>query len=186
VDHSHNEAKKPISTGQEEIMGKVEGVIKSEIIRLAKKEVRKISLPLGRDVRVLKSIVFRIRKTVQGLERFATQQQVRLEQEKIKLEVSPEEIKVSRFSPRLIRSLRKRLGITQDDLATLAGVTVGAVHQWESGHFQPREEKKGVLVALRKHGRREVRDLLAQKKKESQPPKKTTRRRRPAKKSKAR
>jgi DNA-binding transcriptional regulator YiaG len=168
-------------------MGKVEGIIKSEIVRLSKREVRKISLPLGRDVRMLKGIVSKIRKTVQGLERLAAQQQARLGKEKIILEATPEEVKVSRFSPRLIRSLRKRLGITQEELATLAGVTVGAVHQWETGHFQPREEKKGVIVALRKSGRREVREILEEKKRESKPPKKTVRRtRRPAKKSRAR
>ena len=42
------------------------------------------------------------------------------------LEAAPEEVKISRFSPRLIRSLRKHLGITQKELAILAGVTVGA------------------------------------------------------------
>ncbi len=77
------------------------------------------------------------------------------------------------FLSRLIRSLRKRLGITQDELATLAGVTVGAVHQWEMGKFQPRDDKKGVLVALRGHGRREVQRLLeeARGKVESSPEK---------------
>jgi DNA-binding transcriptional regulator YiaG len=76
------------------------------------------------------------------------------------LEAAPEEVKMSRFSPRLIRSLRGHLGITQKELAILAGVTVGAVHQWESGHFKPGTKKKAVMVALRKLGRREVRKLL--------------------------
>ena len=35
-------------------MGKIEAIIKSEIVRLAKREIRKISVPLGRDVRALK------------------------------------------------------------------------------------------------------------------------------------
>ena len=39
-------------------MGKVEEIIKSEIVRLARKEVRKVSRPLGRDLRSLKSVVF--------------------------------------------------------------------------------------------------------------------------------
>ena len=145
-------------------MGKVEGIIKSEILRLAKREIRKISVPLGRDVRSLKSVVSQIRKTVMALERFATHQQKELSKTKTPLEVAPEEIKISRFSPRLIRSLRKRLSVTQKELATLCGVTVGAIHQWESGMFKPRGEKKGVIVALRKLGRREVRRLLEERK----------------------
>ena len=38
-------------------MGKIEGIIKSEIVRLARREIRKISVPLGRDVWFLKSAV---------------------------------------------------------------------------------------------------------------------------------
>jgi transcriptional regulator with XRE-family HTH domain len=63
----------------------------------------------------------------------------------------------------LIRSLRGHLGITQRELAALTGVTIGAVHQWESGKFKPNMKKKAVMVALRKLGRREVRKLLEEK-----------------------
>ena len=145
-------------------MGKVEGIIKSEIVRLAKREIRKISVPLGRDVRSLKTVVSQIRKTVMALERFAAHQQEESSKTKTPLKAAPEEIKISRFSPRLIRSLRKRLSITQKELATLAGVTVGAIHQWESGMFKPKDAKRGVIVALRKLGRREVRSLLEERK----------------------
>jgi DNA-binding transcriptional regulator YiaG len=79
------------------------------------------------------------------------------------LEAAPEEVKVSRFSPRLIRTLRGHLGITQKELAILTGVTVGAVHLWESGQFKPSEKKKAAMVALRKLGRREVRKLVEKK-----------------------
>ena len=168
-------------------MGKVETTIRSEITRLAKREVRKISLPLSRDVRMLKGTMLHIRKAVQTIERLAAKQQAFLGKEKGQLEATPEEVEISRFSPRLFRSLRKRLGISQKELATLVGVTVGAVHQWESGKFQPRDEKKGALVALRKLGRREVRGLLEGKSSESaaseKPKRKTSR---PKKKSRAR
>jgi len=144
-------------------MGKVEAIIKSEIVRLAKREMRRISVPLGRDVRFLKNAVSQLRKMVLELERFTALQKKELKKKKIPLEATPEEVKISRFSPRLIRSLRGRLGVTQNELAVLAGVTVGAIHQWESGMFKPRDEKKGLLVALRKLGRREVRRLLEEK-----------------------
>jgi hypothetical protein len=54
-------------------MGKLEAPIKSEIVRLAKREMRKTSVPLGRDVRLLKGTVSQLRKTVLALERFAAQ-----------------------------------------------------------------------------------------------------------------
>lgn len=145
-------------------MGKVEAIIKSEIVRLAKREMRKITVPLGRDVRLLKGTVSQLRKAVSALERFAAQQTAEMRREKVLFEATPEEVKQSRFSPRLIRALRKHLGVTQKEMATLAGVTVGAIYQWEKGIFEPRGQKKGVLVALRKLGRRDVKKLLEEKK----------------------
>jgi len=144
-------------------MARFETIIKSEIVRLAKREVRKISVPLGRDVRSMKSTVSQLRKAVLTLQRITTQQQKQLEKGETPLQAAPEEVKLSRFSPRLIRSLRGHLGLTQKELAILTGVTVGAVHLWESGQFKPSEKKKSVMVALRKLGRREVRKLVEKK-----------------------
>ncbi len=144
-------------------MGKFEGIIKSEIVRLAKREIRKISVPLGRDVRELKGAVSQLRKAVLTLQRVTALQQKQLEKGETPLQAAPEEVKLSRFSPRLIRSLRGHLGLTQKELAILTGVTVGAVHLWESGQFKPSEKKKAVMVALRKLGRREVRKLVEKK-----------------------
>ena len=144
-------------------MGKLEAIIKSEIERLTRRELRKVSVPMKRDVRLLKIAVSQIRKAVLPLERFAAHQKKELAKREIGLEAAPEEVKKSRFSPRLIKSLRKHLGITQKELAILTGVTVGAAHQWEIGKFNPKPEKKAALVALRKVGRGEVKRLLETK-----------------------
>ena len=144
-------------------MGKVGSIIKSEIIRLTRREIRQVSIPLGRDVRSLKNTVSQLRKSVVSLERFVAQRQKELSKHEVRLEAPPEEIKQSRFSPRLLQSLRKRLGITQKELAILAGVSVGAAHLWETGKFRPKDNKMGPLVALKKLNRREVRELLKQK-----------------------
>jgi DNA-binding transcriptional regulator YiaG len=163
-------------------MSKLETIIKSEIVRLAKREVRKISVPLGRDVRFLKSGVSELRKAVLTLQRITANQQKELERGKMPLEAAPEEVKMSRFSPRLVRSLRGHLSITQKELAILAGVTVGAVHQWESGQFRPSMKKRAVMVALRKLGRREVRKLIEDKKNQMTEKKLPSRRRKGTKK----
>ena len=148
-------------------MGILETTIKSEIVRLAKRELKRVTVPLRRDVRSLKLTVSQLRKTLSGLERLAARRGSDLLGEKAKLSASPEELEKARFSPRLIMALRKRLGITQKQLATLAGVTVGAIFQWEKGMFDPRDDKKAVLVALRKLGRRQVKMLLEEKGREA-------------------
>ena len=144
-------------------MGKLEGTIKSEIVRLAKREMRKTSVPLRRNLRLLKSTVSQIRRAVLALERSTAYQQKELKKRKIPLGATPEEVKKSRFSPRLVQSLRKKLGISQKELAILAGVTVGAAHLWEKGKFKPKDEKKAVMVGLRKLGRRDVKKLLEER-----------------------
>ena len=147
-------------------MSKVEAIIKSEVVRLAKREIRKISVPLVKDVRLLKSTVSQLRKAVLVLERVSARQNTETLREKTQLQANPEEVKISRFSPRLIQALRKRLRITQKEMAVLAGVTVGAIYQWEKGIFEPRGQKKALLVALRKQGRRGVRKLLEERRAE--------------------
>ena len=143
-------------------MGKVESILKSEIIRLARREMRKSFVPLKRDIWSMKDILSQLRKSILILQRFKSQQEKQMAQ-KPAPEVTPEEMKKTRFSPRLIKTLRKHLGISQREMAALAGVTVGAVFQWEKGIFEPKDEKKKILVSLRKLGRREARTLLEDK-----------------------
>ena len=108
-------------------MAQIESIMKSEIIRLARRELRKVSVPLAHNVRSLKRTISQIRKTILALQRLTAVQQKELKKKKVLLKATPEEVKKSRFSPPLIRSLRKQLGISQKELAILAGVTVGAV-----------------------------------------------------------
>ncbi len=144
-------------------MGKLESTIKSEIERLSKREVRKVLVPVGRDARSLRGTVSEIRKIVLAVERFVAAQKKELAKQEIRLEASPEELKKSRLSPRLVRTIRKRLGISQKELGILCGVTVGAVQSWEAGKFKPKDEKRKTLVALRKLRPGEAKKLLARK-----------------------
>ena len=147
-------------------MANLEQTIKSEIVRLSKREARKISVPLSKEVRLLKSTVSQIRRAVLTLERSTVLLKKESQPEEMKLEATPDEVKQSRFSPRLIRSLRQHLKISQRELAVLTGVTVGAAHLWEKGKFRPSDKTKALLVGLRKLGRREVRKLLEERKTE--------------------
>jgi len=151
-------------------MGKLEGIIKEEIIRLAKREMRAKFVPLRRDVRSLKITASQLRKSVAGLQRLVSQQAKQMGPKPV-AEVTPEDMKKARISPRLIKSLRKHLGVSQRELAKLVGVTVGAVFQWEKGKFEPKDNKKKLLIGLRKLGRQGARKLLAEKKEEVAPKK---------------
>jgi DNA-binding transcriptional regulator YiaG len=144
-------------------MGKVENSIKSEISRLAKREVRGTFLPLKREVWKMRLRLSNLSKNFAFLDRLTREQVRQEESKKLRLEASVEEVKASRFTPERISNLRRRLGLTQRELAFLTGVTVGAVGLWEKGKFRPNVHKKAVLVALRKLSKRDVRKILAEK-----------------------
>ena len=144
-------------------MGKIEDVVRSEIVRLAKKQLRADVLPLTREVRELKRTVSRMNKTVAMLERIVARQQREMQQQKAQLQVSDDEVKRARFSPALIQKLRKRLGLTQSDMATLVGVSPATIGFWESGDTAPRDANRAALVALRKLGRRDAKQLIEKK-----------------------
>ncbi len=141
-------------------MGKVESTIRSEILRLAKKEIRSIFIPLKRELRIMKLRVSDLKKNVAVLDRLNRERGRGEDGQEYNFQASPEEVKASRFTPQRIRMLRQRLGISQKELALLTKVTIGAVGSWEKGKFEPKTDKKGILLGLRKLKKRGVKRLL--------------------------
>ena len=143
-------------------MPKIENVLRSEIIRMAKREVCTMFLPLKREAWQMKTKLSILAKMLGPIDRVVKEKMNR-EEARPKLEASPEEVKASRLTPDRIRGLRRKLSISQRELAILTGASLGAVLSWEKGKFNPKLEKKTTLVALRKLGKREVRKILEQK-----------------------
>jgi DNA-binding transcriptional regulator YiaG len=146
-------------------MAKLESIIKSEIQRLAKHEVRTVFRPLRKEVWGMKLKLSNLLKEFTVLNRLAKEISKAKSPEQ-KLAASPEEVKASRFTPERIRHLRIKLGISQREMGVLVGATIGAVASWESGKFKPQGEKKAALVALRKVRKRDVKKMLAEKPRE--------------------
>ncbi len=159
-------------------MAKLESIIKSEIQRLAKREVRSAFRPLRKEVWGLKLKLSNLLKNFTVLDRLAKEIS-KAKSTEPKLEASPEEVKASRLTPERIAGLRKKLGISQRELGLLVGASLGAVAMWEKGKFKPKGEKKAALVALRKVRKRDVRKMLAEKTvetKREESPKKSSKR----------
>jgi len=142
-------------------MAKMEGAIKSEILRLAKREVRAAFLPLRRELWGMKLKLSALSKGFATLNRQS--KGLRREEAGPKLEASPDEVKASRLTPERIRSLRLKKGLSQRELGILTGTTTGAVLSWEKGKFKPKGDKKATLVALRKVTKRDIKKMLANK-----------------------
>lgn len=53
----------------------------------------------------------------------------------------------------LVRDLRRRLGMTQEELAHALGITVGTVNRWENGRFRPSKLARATIAEFaRRHG----------------------------------
>ena len=143
-------------------MGKVENVLKAEIARLSRRETRHLMTKHVEELRRLRRRVAELTHDVCALKAARAEEQVKTKIRAATETVAGESAATIRMTPRLIRALRNRLGISQADLAKLVGVSTVAVGQWESGRSRPRAESKARIAALRSVGRREVRRLLAE------------------------
>ncbi len=144
-------------------MPKLEQVLKSEIIRLATKQIRGACIPLAREVRQLKRRMSQMGKTVAGLDKIRVELEAKGTAEGVKLEAPEEKVKAARLSPLLIKKLRARLGLSQGQLACVVGVSRQAMAFWELGKSRPQGRNRATLVALRGIGRREVKRMLAER-----------------------
>jgi DNA-binding transcriptional regulator YiaG len=108
--------------GRGGFMPKIEGVIKSEILRLAKRHVKMVFLPLKREVRQMNRRLSGLSRTAAFLSRAA--QQMSQEEAEPKLKATPEDVKTSRVTPERIAGLRRKLGISQRELGILTGTSV--------------------------------------------------------------
>lgn len=158
-------------------MAKLEAMIKEAIARGARRQVRGVVTPLRRELLRLRKKVGELHGMLTVLRRNAVGWKRLMEATPAIPQVSEEEAKAARLSPRLIASLRKRLGLSQTALARLVGVSAPAVAHWEVGNSTPAGKNRGSLVALRKLGKREVKELLARRVKETTARKPHTRKR---------
>jgi len=141
-------------------MGKIEMVLKAEIARLSRREARRLMTKHVEELRRLRRRVAELEHEVRSLKAARAEEQVKTKIRAVTESVAGAEVKTVRMSPKLIRALRNRLGISQAELAKLVGVSTVAVGQWESGRSRPRSESKARIAALRSLGRREARRLL--------------------------
>lgn len=145
-------------------MGKLDAVLRAEITRLARKELKAVVGPLQKQVRELSRQIRGLAAQASQLDRRTSRiQKVQQPERSADLSAPPEEVERSRLSGGLIKKLRRKLGLTQGQLAGLLGVSPAAVQSWEQNIARPAGENRAGIVALRKLGRREVAQMLEER-----------------------
>ena len=139
-------------------MPNLAGVLKEEIRRLARKEIkaelaatRKASAQHRREIAALKRQVKDQARTITSLKRANGK-------------AGATESKVNstsvRFSPQWLQAHRERLELSAADYAALVGVSGLTIYNWEKGKTRPRQQQLEAWGAVRSLGKREARRRL--------------------------
>jgi DNA-binding XRE family transcriptional regulator len=141
-------------------MANLAEVLKSEVSRLARKEVRTQTADMKRQSVAHRKAIAELRRQVGELERKVAMMEpkVLLEAPAPKADAGAE---VARFSLKGLISQRKRLGFTAGEYGTLLGVSGQTVYNWESGKSRPRAKQVVAISEVRGLGKREANARLA-------------------------
>jgi DNA-binding transcriptional regulator YiaG len=142
-------------------MPNIASLLKSEISRVARKEVRTEIAALKKASTIYRAEIAALKRRAQGLE----QELRRLGKAKGPQDTAgstdaPSASK-QRFSAKGLASQRKRLGLSANDCGRLIGASSQSVYNWEAGSAQPRAKHMEAIAALRTMGKKEAKGRLA-------------------------
>ena len=140
-------------------MPNIASVLKDEILRLARKEVRQAVEWLRKVSAQYRSDIAALKRQVAALEK----QQARLGKtgpKKVAVEVEGESSAKFRFSAKRFAAQRQKLGLSAGDMGALLGVSGQTVYHWESGKTRPRQQQLATIAAVRKLGKRAIKAQL--------------------------
>ena len=143
-------------------MANLASVLKSEVTRLARKELRAETESLKKavaaqrsDIAALKRRTSELEKALKALAR-TTARQTPKTRSSATSEEEGADAGQFRFRAAGMASNRKRLGLSAEDFGLLVGASGQSVYLWESGKTKPRPQSLAAIAALRGIGKREV------------------------------
>lgn len=135
-------------------MGKLEAALRSLVERRSGRVVKKALQDVTGRCRDISAELAALRKSFEELRGL-----VQGEAPVAAKLAEPAESKV-RFTKRTPKGVRKRLNLTQGELARLVGVSASAIGAWEAGKSSPRGKNLAKMLALRSATPQEVSDKL--------------------------
>ena len=148
-------------------MPNVATVLKTEISRVARKELRAAVEPLKKVVATQRSEIAALKRRVQEFEKqlkAASRSAARQTAAKPASSSSSDgsaDAEGLRFRAAGMASNRRRLGLSAHDFGLLVGASGQSVYLWEQGKAKPRAKAVAAIAALRGIGKREVTARLA-------------------------
>jgi DNA-binding transcriptional regulator YiaG len=138
-------------------MAQFSQILKSEIVRLARKEIRS-------EVQSLRKAAAQYRSDIAALKRQLVEQQRRISRlEKFRPQAVAEpsdETTSLRFRAAGFATLRQKLGLSAADMGRLIGVSAQTVYNWERGESKPKAQQLAHIAEARKLGKRAAQERL--------------------------
>lgn len=132
-------------------MANFSALLKGEITRLARREVKAFVEPLRKANALQRQQLIALRREAAELRKAGGTQRVRATPA-----VEPEEAASFRFSAKGLKSSRAKLGLSAGDFGKLLGASGQSVYNWEAGKAVPRAAQREKIAALRGIGKREA------------------------------
>lgn len=141
-------------------MPNVATILKVEITRVARKEIKAEMDSLRRATSKYRSDIAALKRQVALLER-ELKRKPRMSQHADAAASGRTTEVTQRFSAKGLASHRKRLGLSAEALGKLIGASGLSIYHWESGKSRPRDQYMPAIAALRTLGRRQAHEVLA-------------------------
>ena len=130
-------------------------VLKGEIARVARKEIRAQTQDFKKASSQYRSQIAALRRRVDTLER-QLRRVGKAAPTRAVAETDDDDAQNLRFSAKRFAAQRQKLGLSAADFAALLGVSGQSVYKWELGKARPRAAQLAAIAALRGVGKREA------------------------------
>jgi DNA-binding transcriptional regulator YiaG len=139
-------------SGQNDDMN-IATLLKSEILRLSRKEVRGETHALKKVANRQRSEIAALKRRVDDLEK-QMRRQAKSPPAQRQADETVEPQSRLRFSPKTLAAQRKRLGLSANDIGLLVGASGQSIYNWENGQNRPRTSQLPAIAELRKLGKK--------------------------------
>ena len=141
-------------------MANLAALLKSEIMRIARKEVRAETVALKKATAHYRSEIAALKRRIATLE--SALNKLGKASKRTQTTAGEPEQQSLRFRADGFATLRKKLGLSAAEMARLLGVSAQSVYHWEGGKSRPRAGQLVAIAQVRKLGKREAAARLAQ------------------------
>lgn len=139
-------------------MPNIASVLKDEIARVARKEMRSEISAIKKSSTTYRTEIAALKRRVQALEQALRRAEKRVA--KVAPGAPGDDGKTApatrRFSAKGLATQRKRLGLSAHDCGLLIGASGQSIYNWEAGTAIPRDKHLPAIAALKKLGKKSV------------------------------